>query len=85
MFSLQALSKGAKSIKEKFPNVLVEASGGITEQTLVNYLDDNVDIISLSRLTQGYETVDFSLKIKKDGIDPTNRPVTTVLYSNGQV
>ncbi|KAJ8312105.1 hypothetical protein KUTeg_009478, partial [Tegillarca granosa] len=73
-FTPEALSKGSKSLKEKFPHVLVEASGGITEETLMKYLDDNVDIISLSKLTQGYDTVDFSLKIKKDGIDPTNRP-----------
>jgi nicotinate-nucleotide pyrophosphorylase (carboxylating) len=68
----QALSPAARTVKEKFPAVLVEASGGVTEDTLTQFCDPNVDVISLSRLTQGYDTVDYSMKIRKDGIDPRN-------------
>ncbi|KAL4223164.1 hypothetical protein ACF0H5_016636 [Mactra antiquata] len=74
-FSPQALKQGAAEVKEKFPNIIIEASGGITEDNISNYCDKNVDVISLSRLTQGYETVDFSLKVRKEGIDPRNLTV----------
>lgn len=71
----QALQDAASVIKSKYNKTLVEASGGITEDTLVDYLLPEIDVVSLSRLTQGYDTVDFSLKIRKDGVDPTNQPV----------
>jgi len=45
--------------------VLLEASGGITLDTLASYMCDDVDIISLGTLTQGVQHVDFSLKIAK--------------------
>ncbi|OWF52161.1 nicotinate-nucleotide pyrophosphorylase [carboxylating]-like [Mizuhopecten yessoensis] len=76
-FSPKAIPAAAKELKEKFPNLIVEASGGINETTLLSYLDKHVDVVSLSRLTQGYETVDFSLKILKDGVDPRNLQVET--------
>ena len=69
------MQKAASVIKSKYNNTLIEASGGITEEMLIDYLLPEVDVVSLSRLTQGYDTVDFSLKIQKDGIDPTNKPV----------
>lgn len=69
------MKTAASSLKTSFPNTLIEASGGITEETLINFLLPEVDVVSLSRLTQGYDTVDFSLKIQKDGVDPTNKPV----------
>ena len=42
---------------------MVEASGGITVDSMKDYLCDSVDIISQGKLTQGYDCVDFSLKI----------------------
>lgn len=74
-FSPEALSSGAATLKERFPRLVIEASGGITEDNLQKYCDKNVDVISMSRLTQGYDTVDFSLKIRKEGVDPRNLPV----------
>lgn len=74
-FSPEALAKGAATLKAKFPKLIIEASGGITEANIADYCDKNVDVISLSRLTQGYDTVDFSLKVRKEGIDPRNLPV----------
>lgn len=74
-FKPHALQDAASIIKSKHEKLLIEASGGITEETLAEYLIPEVDVVSLSRLTQGYDTVDFSLKIQKDGIDPTNNPI----------
>jgi nicotinate-nucleotide pyrophosphorylase (carboxylating) len=57
------LQRDAETFKSKFPHVLVEASGGITTETMPDYLCPHVDIISQGKLTQGYPCVDFSLKI----------------------
>lgn len=57
------LKGAAKQIKELYPHVLIEASGGITEHTLPHYMCPHVDIISRGTLTQGYPCLDFSLKI----------------------
>jgi nicotinate-nucleotide pyrophosphorylase (carboxylating) len=46
-------------------HVLLEASGGITLDTLERYMCADVDVISLGSLTQGVAHVDFSLKIEK--------------------
>lgn len=62
-FEPEKLKKDAESFKSKFPHVLVEASGGITSETMPDYLCPHVDIVSQGKLTQGYSCVDFSLKI----------------------
>uniref|UniRef100_A0A8B8ER66 Nicotinate-nucleotide pyrophosphorylase [carboxylating] n=1 Tax=Crassostrea virginica TaxID=6565 RepID=A0A8B8ER66_CRAVI len=74
-FSPAAIPDATKRIKASYPNILIEASGGINEETIQQYLVPGVDIVSLSRLTQGYDVVDFSLKIQKNGVDPRNLPV----------
>lgn len=62
-FAPEYLKRDAKLFKEKFPHVIVEASGGITIETMAGYFSEHVDVISQGKLTQGYECVDFSLKI----------------------
>ena len=62
-FEPDQLRKDAETFKKQFPNVLVEASGGITTETMPDYLCKHVDIVSQGKLTQGYPCVDFSLKI----------------------
>lgn len=62
-FEPEQLKKDAETFKNKFPHVLVEASGGITTETMPDYLCKHVDIVSQGKLTQGYPCVDFSLKI----------------------
>ena len=62
-FQPDQLKKDAKSLKEKFPHVLIEASGGITTETMPQFLSEHVDIVSQGKLTQGYSCLDFSLKI----------------------
>ncbi|GMH83962.1 hypothetical protein TL16_g09771, partial [Triparma laevis f. inornata] len=54
----------AREIKEMYPGVIIEVSGGITEESLEEYLQPSVDVISVGKLTQGYECLDFSLKIQ---------------------
>lgn len=53
----------AKKIKEKYPNVIIEVSGGITEENIDNYLCEYIDIISIGKLTSEVKYVDFSLEI----------------------
>ena len=62
-FPPDRLRADALNFKQKYPHVLVEASGGITVDSMKDYLCDSVDIISQGKLTQGYDCVDFSLKI----------------------
>ena len=62
-FEPDRLKKDAEVLKSKFPHLLIEASGGITTETMPDYLCPHVDIVSQGKLTQGYPCVDFSLKI----------------------
>jgi nicotinate-nucleotide pyrophosphorylase (carboxylating) len=57
------LKKVAKKVKLKYPHVIIEASGGISEENLSAYFCPDVDIISCGSLTQGVPHIDFSLKI----------------------
>lgn len=62
----QDLHSAARTLKEEFPSVLIEASGGITEDNMVQYLSPHVDVVSLGCITQGCPVADFSLKIHRD-------------------
>lgn len=64
-FAPAALKKAARTMKERYPHVLIEASGGITVDTMAEYLSNDVDIISQGKLTQGYPALDFSLKVQR--------------------
>ena len=61
----EKLKEDAKEIKEKFPHVIIEASGRITDETMGEYLSEHVDVVSQGKLTQGYHCLDYSLKIKR--------------------
>ena len=64
-YSPEGMIADAGKLKAAHPHVMVEASGGITTKTLPAYCHPNVDIISMGSLTQGYDTLDFSLKIAR--------------------
>jgi len=64
-YSPEALKVDAQQFKDSYPNVIVEASGGITVETMKDYVCESVDIISRGDLTQGYSCIDYSLKIQK--------------------
>ena len=63
-FTPDQLKVDATTFKKEYPHVLVEASGGITVDTMEAYVCDAVDIISQGKLTHGYDCIDFSLKIE---------------------
>jgi nicotinate-nucleotide pyrophosphorylase (carboxylating) len=62
-FTCDTIKAAADRVKAQFPHVLVEASGGITDETMQYYMHASVDIISRGSFTQGYACLDFSLKI----------------------
>lgn len=62
-FEPDQLKLDANTLKAQFPYLLIEASGGITVDTMNSYLNDSVDVISQGKLTQGYPAIDYSLKI----------------------
>lgn len=63
-FTSETIHIAASEIKLKFPSILVEASGGITQETLAKFMSKDIDIISQGALTQGYPCIDFSLKVQ---------------------
>lgn len=55
-----------KKIKDKYPHVIVEVSGGITLNNLIDYAGGPyIDVISMGALTHSAPSIDFSLKIIK--------------------
>ena len=70
-------TQGSQRNKGKFAHVLIESSGGVTEENVIQLTGPHVDIISSSKTTQGYDVVDFSLKIQKEGRNPENPLVST--------
>lgn len=62
-FEPSDLRRDAQILKQQFPHVLIEASGGITTETMKEYLNEYVDVLSQGKLTQGYPAIDYSLKI----------------------
>lgn len=76
-FDPEALHKAAAVLKEEFPHLLIEGSGGVKIENVTQYFGPHVDVISMGSLTQGYESVNFSLKVLKEGHDPHNPTVKT--------
>ncbi|MBW0527917.1 hypothetical protein O181_067632 [Austropuccinia psidii MF-1] len=66
-FKPEEVKATAQSLKQKYRGkdrrFLIEVSGGLTEDNLSSHLCHNVDIYSTSRIHQGAQVVDFSLKI----------------------
>ena len=64
-FTPEEIHRDAALLKELYPHVVVEASGGITLDKIEGYLSPAVDVISQGSLTQGYTVVDFSMKLPR--------------------
>jgi nicotinate-nucleotide pyrophosphorylase (carboxylating) len=63
-FTGDGVKVAAAKLKEKWGrSVLVEVSGGLTEDNVAAFVSSDVDIISSSSIHQGVKHVDFSLKI----------------------
>eukprot|EP01061_Rhynchopus_euleeides_P021513 TRINITY_DN35091_c0_g2_i1.p1 TRINITY_DN35091_c0_g2~~TRINITY_DN35091_c0_g2_i1.p1 ORF type:complete len:295 (+),score=139.38 TRINITY_DN35091_c0_g2_i1:63-947(+) len=67
-FTPAQLEVEAPALKQVYPNVIFEVSGGITHETLRTFLVEGVDILSMGCLTHGPPAVDVSLKIKKSAL-----------------
>jgi nicotinate-nucleotide pyrophosphorylase (carboxylating) len=66
-FSPQQIRETVESLRKAgfFGKILLEASGGITEENLVEYAQTQVDIISVGELTHSVRTLDMSLEITR--------------------
>jgi nicotinate-nucleotide pyrophosphorylase (carboxylating) len=66
-FSPQQIRDTVESLRKAgfFGKILLEASGGITEENLVEYAQTQVDIISVGELTHSVRTLDMSLEITR--------------------
>lgn len=62
-FKPDDLKSVSRRLKEEYPHVILEASGGITAETFHLFIGESVDVISQGSLTHGYKCLDFSLKI----------------------
>lgn len=60
-FTSETIHPAAAAVKAAYPTVLVEASGGITIETLSQFMSPHIDIISLGALTQGMFTYSCSI------------------------
>jgi nicotinate-nucleotide pyrophosphorylase (carboxylating) len=66
-FTPAAAHEAARAVKEKYPYVLVEASGGMRAETLGAYCSDYIDVISVGQITHGPPPCDISMKVAKAG------------------
>jgi nicotinate-nucleotide pyrophosphorylase (carboxylating) len=66
-FSPKQIKKAVETLKKAgfFGKVLLEVSGGITEQNLLEYASTHVNIISMGALTHSVKALDISLEISK--------------------
>jgi nicotinate-nucleotide pyrophosphorylase (carboxylating) len=68
-FSPKQAKQAVEAFKKAgfYSKVLLEASGGITETTLLDYASSGVDVLSLGELTQSARALDMSLEITRIG------------------
>lgn len=52
-FTSHTIHAAAREIKQQFPHILIEASGGISEGNMAEYMSEAIDIISRGSFTQG--------------------------------
>ncbi|MDH7477636.1 MAG: carboxylating nicotinate-nucleotide diphosphorylase [Candidatus Bathyarchaeota archaeon] len=66
-FSPKQIEKAIKLLKKEgfFGKVLLEASGGITTENIMEYASTGVDIVSLGEITDSPKALDISLEITK--------------------
>jgi nicotinate-nucleotide pyrophosphorylase (carboxylating) len=66
-FSPKQIREAVEALKKAgfFGKILLEISGGITEQNLLEYASTQVNIISMGELTHSVKALDISLEITK--------------------
>jgi nicotinate-nucleotide pyrophosphorylase (carboxylating) len=70
-FGPQQAIQSARQLREEFPHLIIEISGGLTFDSIANYFDSSINVLSMGFLTEigaYFEsgTVDFSLKIDSE-------------------
>ena len=71
-WSHDSAKTASKQLKKDFPSLTIECSGGIRRDNCQLYFSEEIDVVSMSSTTQGYSVVDFSLKVRREGVDITN-------------
>jgi nicotinate-nucleotide pyrophosphorylase (carboxylating) len=67
-FTPDGVREAAKGLKERWGDrLIVEVSGGLTEENVAPFVSEDIDVISSSSIHQGVKHVDFSLKIVPKG------------------
>lgn len=61
-FEPAELHAAAAALRKAFPHVIIEASGGIEEGNIVDFVGPDIDVISKSWM-QSYDVIDYSLKV----------------------
>jgi nicotinate-nucleotide pyrophosphorylase (carboxylating) len=66
-FSPKQIREAVEALKKAgfFGKVMLEVSGGITEQNLLEYASAQVNIISMGALTHSVKALDISLEVVK--------------------
>lgn len=66
-FSPKQVKKAVNQLEKAgfLGKILIEASGGITTENILEFASKQVDIVSLGELTHGAKTLDLSLEITK--------------------
>jgi nicotinate-nucleotide pyrophosphorylase (carboxylating) len=66
-FSPKKIEKAVRLMRKKglFGKVLLEASGGITEENILSFARTGVDVVSLGEITQSSKALNVSLDITK--------------------
>lgn len=66
-FSLKQIEKAVELLKKRkcYGKVVLEASGGITGENIIEYASTGVDVVSLGEITQSPRALDISLEIAK--------------------
>lgn len=62
----QAKEAGERLRKAGFTNIMLEVSGGITAENILDYASAQVDVISMGGLTHSVKALDISLEIIKN-------------------
>lgn len=62
-FSPQEACRAARLIKERYPDVIVEISGGVNPDNIEEYVCEYIDVISIGRITSEVKYVDYSLEV----------------------
>lgn len=69
-FSPEQIEEATRLLKKEkaHQRILIEASGGITEENILLYASEDVDIVSLGQITGNAKTLDMSLEITQNNV-----------------